>query len=90
MTLEEVIKLQADKGLKNTHFVYIHEGGFRIAHTDHERYMADRWPASLPLEDCPLHQWLDWQPDQPVPTGVYMAEGNDDDESWAFEKVSND
>lgn len=89
MTLEELIKLQADRGLKE-HLVYLHEGGFCIAHTDEERWLAYRYPAALPLEDCPLHQWLEYQPDQPAPTGVYKAYENEGSTTGAWALFSLD
>lgn len=75
MTIDDVKRIQRDNDLLDKHVVWIGPTGFAIAHTDHER-------ATLhPLTDCALHNWLNWQPDQPAPTGVYIAE---DDDGWKF------
>jgi hypothetical protein len=86
MTIDEVKKIQRDNELLDTHVVWIGSTGFAIAHTDDERHMTQKFPAALPLEDCPLHVWLEWQCDQPKPDGVYIAE---EDGSWKFSGLTD-
>jgi hypothetical protein len=51
-SIDEAKALQSDLGLKDTHVVWLDESGFTMAHTDEER-------ATINLEDCELHLWLD-------------------------------
>lgn len=67
MTLDELKQMQHELGLRNNHLVHIGHEQFTIAHTDTERASEE------PLEQCPLHQWLEsWEYNR-VATGVYIA-----------------
>lgn len=81
MTIDEVKRIQRDNNLLNTHVVWIGRYGFAIAHTDNERITLHL------LSKCELHQWLDWQYDQPEPEGVYVAE--EEDGTWKFSGLTD-
>jgi hypothetical protein len=85
MTIDEVRAIQRAKELFDKHVVWIGSTGFAIAHTDEERMLAAQYPAAMPLEDCDLHQWLEWQIDQPEPDGVYVVEHDGD--RWVFHET---
>lgn len=73
MTIEELKTLQREENGGSLHIVWIGEDGWACAHTDDERYLAENFPAALPLEDCPINEWLDGHIHQPAPTGIYIA-----------------
>lgn len=80
MTLDELIALQKLYGITDQHLVYIgeYEDGFRIAHTDAERAVANE----APLWKCKLHDWLRSLDEPPVPHGVYTAHMDDSGEYY--------
>lgn len=54
MTIEELVELQARRGLGDVHLVWFDEDCWRCAHTDAEREARD----TVPLTACPFHQWM--------------------------------
>ena len=58
MTLEELLKVQHDRGLTDVHLVYMDDLGFCIAHTRAERNAVANGEMDS-LEACPLHVALD-------------------------------
>jgi hypothetical protein len=52
-TVEDVKRVQADLGLRDTHVAWVDlDEGFSIAHTDSER------ESGMDLHDCKIHLWL--------------------------------
>lgn len=71
-TIEDLKALQARLDLRSMHVCWLGDTTFVIAHTDEER-------ASIPLEDCELHQWLLDQDVAPMPVGYYRTFPRDSD-----------
>ena len=65
-TIESVKALQRNLNLRDVHVVWLGESTFVIAHTDEER-------ATIPLEQCALHQWLLDVDNAPHEPGYYQA-----------------
>jgi hypothetical protein len=87
-TIESVKALQLNLGLPEVHVVWLGESTFVIAHTEEER-------ATIPLEQCTLHQWLldiDNAPHEPGYYRAYPHMADPDSESygadpWDFEPL---
>jgi hypothetical protein len=65
-TIEDLKALQERLDMKDVHVCWLGDTTFVIAHTDEER-------ASIPLEECELHQWLLSLASAPEPVGYYQA-----------------
>lgn len=72
--------IQREQRLGDAHVAWIGRDGFALAHTDEER-------ATIDLEDCPLHEWLNGQIDQPYDEGYYMVTPGD---PWDFVVINGE
>jgi hypothetical protein len=84
VTVDDLKRVQADRGLTDVHVVELRATGFTIAHTDAERAIAGQDPAK-PLEDCAFHRALANAGGPPVQPGLYTAErhvADEDSESY--------
>lgn len=81
MTIDEIVKLQANMGLGDAHLVWLGETGFAIAHTNAERYLA-KADGDMALTDCPLHLRLAamarYMQAPPQTLGVFVVK----DDTW--------